>query len=73
MYMEPIVATATVSPLKRRLVGVPVLAVSALVMVPWLGLNLAWSGLALGARGIVKLPRTLTTMVDYAGAVALGE
>lgn len=78
MYMEPIVAVQhsdkqASSTLLRRTVGMPVLVASAVVMVPWLVVTGAVSGVVLGARGLVAAPRTLGAMLDYAGRVALGR
>lgn len=74
MYMQKIVrAQAETSPLARRLLGVPVLALSAVVMVPWLALYGLWSAIAIAVRAAPKAPRTLLDMVDYAGTVALGR
>ena len=72
MYMGPIVAEADIavrpapSPLARRLVGAPVLVVATAVMVPWLALNAAAAGIALGVRGLVGA-------IDYAGTAVLGR
>ena len=74
MYMQPITrAKAPASPRRRRLVGAPVLLASAAVMLPWLTVTLVFSGAVLGAQSLVRLPRLLLTMIDYAGAVALGD
>ncbi|CAN5494068.1 hypothetical protein BH09PSE4_BH09PSE4_16260 [soil metagenome] len=73
MYMAPIVAAKTSNPILRRLVGLPVLAVSAVVMLPWLAVYALWSAVALTVRSLPRLPRTVMTMVDYAGTVALGR
>lgn len=73
MFMAPIVRTKpTVSPRARALVGVPVLGLSALVMVPWLGGYAIYAGVALSLRTLGQAPRVLREMVDYAGSVALG-
>ena len=74
MYMAPIVrAHAPVSPLKRRLVGAPVLLVSVAVMLPWLAVNAAVSGVVVGALALGRGPRVLLQAIDYAGEVALGR
>lgn len=68
MYMAPIprVKPAVAAPALRRMVGLPVLFLAALVMLPWLCLN--------GAVAIVVLvARFLTQAMDYAGQVALGR
>lgn len=74
MYMAPIVRTRPpVSPLKRRLVGAPVLLLSVAVMVPWLAVNAAVSGAVVGALALGRGPRALLGAIDYAGEVALGR
>lgn len=74
MYMAPIVrARPAVSPLKRRLVGAPVLLLSVAVMVPWLAVNAAVSGVVVGALALGRGPRALLQAIDYAGEVALGR
>jgi len=74
MYMGPIVrAETSPPPLFRRLVGVPVLAISILVMLPWVALYAFWSAITLTLRALPKAPRTLMTLIDYAGTVALGR
>lgn len=68
MYMAPIQRTAPPpsSPLFRRTIGVPVLALAALVGLPWLALHLA-------AAAVLLLARFLAEALDYAGQVALGR
>ena len=74
MYMAPIVQVRpAVSPLKRRLVGAPVLLLSVAVMVPWLAVNAAVSGVVVGALALGRGPRALLQAIDYAGEVALGR
>ena len=64
MYMAPVTraARSPARPGLRRVVGVPVLLLAALVMVPWLLVNV----LMLSARFGMQA-------VDYAGQVALGR
>lgn len=74
MYMAPIVrARAPVSPTARRVTGAIVLPLSAAVMLPFLAGYALYAGLALGVRGVIKAPRTVLQMVDYAGTVILGH
>lgn len=68
MYMAPIIK-ATVAPAPsalRRIVGVPVLALAALVALPWMAVQAVIAGVVLGARAGVQA-------VDYAGTIALGR
>lgn len=64
MYMAPVTRTVSAPsrPALRRTVGLPVLLLAALVMLPWLLINL----MMLSARFGVQA-------VDYAGQVALGR
>ena len=64
MYMAPVTRAAPppARPGLRRAVGVPVLLLGALVMLPWLLVNLAMLGARFGVQA-----------VDYAGSVALGR
>ena len=74
MYMAPFVAAKPpVSSTAQRLTGLVVLPVSALVMLPFLAGYAAYAAVALALRGVVKGPRALLAMVDYAGQVALGR
>ena len=68
MYMAPITRAkvAPAPPALRRIVGVPVLALTALVALPWILINLLLAGLLLGGRFAVEA-------MDYAGQVALGR
>ena len=70
MYMAPIVkATAVVTPahpLLRRAVGLPVLALAAVVALPWMAAQ------ALVAAGAMTI-RAGVQAVDYAGTIALGR
>ena len=68
MYMAPINRTdiAPSRPLVRRAVGVPVLALAAVVTVPWLAVNALVAGVVLTGRFGMQA-------VDYAGQVALGR
>lgn len=68
MYMAPINRT-DIAPsrlLVRRAVGVPVLALAAVVTVPWLAVNALVAGVVLTGRFGMQA-------VDYAGQVALGR
>ena len=68
MYMAPITRAKPIAatPALRRAVGLPVLALAAAVMLPWLLLN----GLV---AGVVLAGRFGLQAMDYAGAVALGR
>lgn len=68
MYMAPInrIDIAPSRPLVRRAVGVPVLALAAIVTVPWLAVNALVAGVVLTGRFGMQA-------VDYAGQVALGR
>lgn len=67
MYMAPITrAKAASRPALRRAVGVPVLALAAVVTMPWLALHALYAGAVLGGRFVVEA-------ADYAGQVALGR
>ena len=68
MYMAPITRTeiAPSRPLVRRIVGVPVLALAAVVTVPWLAVNALVAGVVLTAKFGVQA-------IDYAGQIALGR
>lgn len=70
MYMAPIVkatvAPPPVHPVVRRLVGLPVLALAALVAVPWMAAQALVGLAALTVRAGVEA-------VDYAGSIALGR
>ncbi|WP_332788607.1 hypothetical protein [Sphingomonas sp. GB1N7] len=74
MYMAPITAAkAPVSTTAQRVTGLIVLPISAVVMVPFLAGYAVYAVAALGVRGLIKAPRALLQMVDYAGQVALGR
>ena len=74
MYMAPIVRTkAPVSTIARRATGAVVLPLSVAFMVPFLAAYAVYVGLALSVRAIVKAPRALLDMVDYAGTAILGH
>lgn len=74
MYMAPIVrAKPPVSTLARRATGAVVLPLSVVAMVPFLAVYAVYGGVALALRGLVKAPRTLFEMVDYAGSTILGH
>jgi hypothetical protein len=74
MYMAPIVAAkAPVSTTTQRMVGLVVLPVSAVVMVPFLAGYAIYAVTALSLHSIVKAPRALLDIVDYAGRIALGR
>ena len=70
MYMAPIVKapekTAPANAVLRRAVGVPVLALAALVAVPWMAAQALIAAAALAVRTGVQA-------VDYAGTIALGR
>lgn len=68
MFMAPISRTDTVPsrPALRRAVGVPVLALAAVVTLPWLAINALVTGVVLAGRFGMQA-------VDYAGQVALGR
>ena len=68
MYMAPIVKAAPTPshPLVRRTVGVPMLALAAVVALPWMAVQAFLALCALAVRAGVQA-------VDYAGLVALGR
>ena len=68
MYMAPITRTelAPSRPLVRRVVGVPVLALAAVVTLPWLAVNALVAGVVLTGKFGMQA-------VDYAGQIALGR
>lgn len=68
MYMAPIVKAAPVPshPALRRAVGVPVLAVAAVVALPWMAVQALVAVCGLAVRAGVQA-------VDYAGQIALGR
>lgn len=74
MYMGPITAARPPSGrIARRIVGVPVLLAAGIVMIPWLAGNGLVAALAIAGRAAVRLPRLVTSAVDYAGEVAIGR
>lgn len=72
MYMAPITRArtdgrpASASLALRRALGVPVLAVAAVVALPWIAVQSLVAGAVLAGRGVMQA-------VDYAGIVALGR
>lgn len=74
MYMGPITAARPPSGrIARRIVGVPVLLAAGIVMIPWLAGNGLVAALAIAGRAAVRLPRLVTSAVDYAGEVGIGR
>lgn len=74
MYLAPIVRNRpAVSPLKRRLVGAPVLLLAATVIIPWLAFNAAVSGVVVGVMALGGGPRALLQAIDYAGEIPLSR
>ncbi|SEM93023.1 hypothetical protein SAMN05192583_1561 [Sphingomonas gellani] len=75
MYMAPIVREQRQpsSAMARMAVGVPTLAVSVVVMLPWLAANMAVSAAVVGVLAIARGPRALAQAVSYAGQVTLGR
>ena len=68
MFLTPITRADPVpaTPALRRIVGVPVLALAAMVVVPWmLAVGLFWALSFVGRFGVEA--------VDYAGTIALGR
>lgn len=68
MYMAPIVKAtpAPASVALRRAVGVPVLALAAVVALPWMAAQALVGAVALALKAGVQA-------VDYAGSIALGR
>ena len=75
MYMAPIVREKRpASPAALRVaVGVPVLVLSAALMLPWLAVNGAVSAATAAVLALARGPRALAQAVSYAGEVALGR
>lgn len=78
MYMGPIVAARAPArpasgPALRAVIGLPVLLLAMLVMLPWLALQAAFTGVLFAIGALTALPRTLRQAIDYAGRVALGR
>lgn len=74
MYMAPIVrAKPRVTVTARRATGLVVLPLSVAAMVPFLAVYAVYVGVALTLRGLLRVPRTLVEMIDYAGDVVLGH
>ena len=68
MYMAPIVKAtpAPAHPALRRAVGVPVLALAAVVALPWMAAQALVGVAVLAVKAGVQA-------VDYAGSIALGR
>ncbi|WP_375397410.1 hypothetical protein [uncultured Sphingomonas sp.] len=74
MFMAPPVRARPARPRAlHRVVGAPALLIAAVFMLPWLVLYAAYGLIALALRNVVKGPRTLVAMVDYAGEVLIGR
>jgi len=76
MFMERIeVAAETKRKPKgmKLVVGIAFLAVSALLMAPWLCLVASWVAVATVVRGVVKIGRTLYDSACYAGELVVGR
>lgn len=74
MYMAPIVRTKpAVSVMRRRLSGGVVMPLAVLFMLPFLTLYAIYAATMLGVQGMVKAPRALLQMIDYAGTAVLGD
>lgn len=75
MYMAPIVREQRPAPstLARMAAGIPALAVSVIVMLPWLAANTIVSAVVIGVLALARGPRALAQAVSYAGQVMLGR
>jgi hypothetical protein len=74
MYMAPIIRTKpAVSVMRRRLSGGVVMPLAVLFMLPFLTLYAIYAATVLGVQGMVKAPRALLQMIDYAGTAVLGD
>ena len=78
MYMERIETqgrtAARAKPKALKLIaGLLFLAVSTMVMVPWLVLVAAWVAVAGGFRALVRLARTIHDTLCYAGELVVGR
>lgn len=72
MYMAPIVrAKPPVSTTVRRATGLVILPLSAMTMLPFLAAYSVYAGGVLALRGLVRVPRTLVEMIDFAGSSVL--
>ena len=76
MFMERIEVAAETKRKPKGLklaVGLAFLAVSALVMAPWLCLVALWVAVATVARATAKIGRTLYDSACYAGELVVGR